>query len=59
MTQTVTQTTGASTPSVVHPGLAALLESGEFDWDDPRHREAYLRAWLNAPRKQEDERFDR
>ena len=28
--------------------LAGLIESGEFDWDDPRHREAYLRAWVNG-----------
>jgi hypothetical protein len=25
--------------------LAALLESGEFDWDNPYHREAYLKAF--------------
>ena len=31
----------------MHPKLAGLLESGEFDWDNPRHREAYLRAWVN------------
>ena len=30
----------------VNPRLLDLLESGEFDWDDPRHREAYLRAWV-------------
>ncbi len=39
----------------VNPGLAALVESGELDWDNPRHREAYLRAWVNgtapAPRE--------
>lgn len=29
----------------VNPKLAALLESGEFDWDNEKHREAYLRAF--------------
>ena len=48
MTQTATRTASGSTPSVAHPKLAALLESGEFDWDNPRHREAYLRAWVNG-----------
>jgi len=43
----------------MHPKLLELLESGEFDWDNPRHREAYLRAWVNAPRMQEEESFDR
>ena len=59
MTQTVSLTASASTPSPVHPRLTELLESGGFDWDDPRHREAYLKAWLNAPRKQEEEPRDR
>lgn len=54
MTQTASQTASGSTPSV-HPRLAALLESGEFDWDDPRHREAYLKYWLNRPLPQEEE----
>ena len=47
MTQTVSRTASGSTPSV-HPKLAGLLESGELDWDNPRHREAYLRAWVNG-----------
>lgn len=25
--------------------LAELIESGEFDWDDEKHRNAYLKAW--------------
>jgi hypothetical protein len=29
----------------VNPRLAELLESGELDFEDPRHREAYLKAW--------------
>ena len=40
------------------PGSLELLESGELDWDNPRHREAYLRAWVNGtappPPKQEE-----
>lgn len=30
----------------MNPRLAELLESGGLDWDDQRHREAYLRAWV-------------
>ena len=54
MTQTVSRTVSGSTPS---PRLLELLESGEFDWDNLRHREAWLRAWLNGalPRKAEDD----
>ena len=29
----------------MNPRLAALLESGELDWDNLKHREAYLRAF--------------
>ena len=32
----------------VNPRLLDLLERGELDWDNPRHREAYLRAWVNG-----------
>jgi hypothetical protein len=39
----------------LNPRLAALLEKDELDWDDPRHREAYLRFWLNQPFRQEEE----
>jgi hypothetical protein len=41
----------------VHPKLLGLLDSGQFDWDNLRHREAYLRAWVNdgRPRKAEDD----
>lgn len=31
----------------VNPRLLDLLDRDELDWDDPRHREAYLRAWVN------------
>jgi hypothetical protein len=41
--------------------LLDLLESGELDWDNPRHREAYLRAWVNGelPRKTEGDADER
>lgn len=32
----------------VNGRLAALVESGDLDWDDLRHREAYLRAWVTG-----------
>jgi hypothetical protein len=40
----------------VSPRLLDLLESGELDWDNPKHREAYLRAWVNGelPEKAEE-----
>ena len=55
MTQTAARTASGST-SRPNPALLDLLESGRFDWDNPRHREAYLRAWVNGalPRKAED-----
>jgi hypothetical protein len=28
--------------------LLALLERGELDWDNEKHREAYLRAWVKG-----------
>lgn len=39
----------------MNPRLQELLESGELNWDDPRHREAYLKYWLSRPFKQEEE----
>ena len=36
----------------VSPRLLGLLRSGELDWDNPRHREAYLRAWVNGDPKE-------
>lgn len=47
MTQTVSRTATGNTPFPPHPKLLGLLERGELDWDNPRHREAYLRAWVN------------
>ena len=38
---------------MLNPRLLELLESGELDWDDPRHREAYLRAWVRGDVKEE------
>jgi hypothetical protein len=37
--------------------LLELLGSGDLDWDNPKHREAYLRAWVNGdlPEKAEEE----
>ncbi len=32
----------------VNPKLAELLERDELDWDNEKHREAYLRAWVNG-----------
>ena len=43
----------------MNPRLAELLENGELDWDNPRHREAYLRHWLNRPFRQEEDPVDR
>ena len=28
--------------------LLELLERGELDWDDLRHREMYLRTWVKT-----------
>ena len=55
MTQTVSRTATGSTCQL-HPVLLGLLESGQLDWDNPGHREAYLRAWAAGalPRKAED-----
>ena len=55
MTQTVSRTDSGSTSC--NPRLLDLIESGELDWDNPRHREAYLRAWVKGEvsRKAESE----
>jgi len=58
VTQTVSQTSTGSTFSPVNPRLLELLQSGEFDWDNLRHREAYLRAWVNRPLAQKEEDLD-
>ena len=57
MTQTTSRAGSGST--TLNPRLAELLERGELDWDNPRHREAYLRYWLNRPLGQEEDPVDR
>ena len=52
MTQTVSRTSSASI--ALNPRLQALIDHGNLDMNDPRHREAFLKAWVNAPREQED-----
>jgi hypothetical protein len=32
----------------VSPRLLELLERDELDWNNEKHREAYLRAWVNG-----------
>jgi hypothetical protein len=32
----------------VSPRLLDLLERDELDWDNLKHREAYLRAWVSG-----------
>lgn len=45
---------------MANPRLLDLLERGELDWDNLKHREAYLRAWVNRelPEKAEDKEPD-
>ncbi len=38
-----------------NPKLEKLLDEDELDWDNPSHREAYLKAWLTMPREQEED----
>ena len=33
---------------MVSDRLRELIDSGEFDWDDPGHRTAYLKAWVRG-----------
>ena len=37
--------------------LRELIESGEFDWDDPDHRVAYLKAWVKGEFTRNPEAF--
>ena len=53
MTQTTSRWNTGN--AFLNPGLRKLLESGEFDWDNPRHREMYLKYWLNRPPQREEE----
>ena len=38
-----------------NPRLKRLLEDDDLDWDNPHHREMYLREWVKAPRIIEEE----
>lgn len=54
------QTENRSSASITfNPRLRELLDSGRFDWDDIRQRIAYLKAWVNMPRNQEEKSLDR
>jgi len=57
VTQTVSRTVSGNTPSPP-PRLLELLETGRLEWDNERHREAYLRAWVTGalPRRVPDGR---
>jgi len=46
VTQAMSRSGTGSTP--LNPRLARLLRDGELDWDNPRHREAYLKAWVKG-----------
>lgn len=54
MTQTTSRLSTGNTS--LNPRLRELLEQGGLDWDDPRHREAYLKFWLSQPLPQEEDR---
>ena len=47
MTQTASRT-GSGSTQPASPRLLELIETGELDWDNLRHREAYLRAWVKG-----------
>ena len=53
----MTQTTSRSSSGniTLNPRLAELLQAGRLDWDDPRHRAAYLEYWVSRPVPQEEE----
>lgn len=53
----MTQTTSRpGTGSIsLNPRLRELLGGGDLDWDNPRHREAFLKYWINRPLEQEEE----
>lgn len=52
MTQTTSRSNSGST--VLNPGLQEKLENDELDWDDPGHRAAFLKHWINRPILQEE-----
>jgi len=51
----MTQTTSRTGSAFQNPKLRELLEKNELDWDNPRHRDAYMRYWINQPLTQEEE----
>lgn len=53
MTQTTSRPSSGNTR--LNPKLKELLENGRFDWDEPRHREAFLKYWIHRPLKQQEE----
>lgn len=53
MTQTMSRLNAGNT--ILNPRLRELLEKDELDWENPRHREAYLKYWLNQPFTQQEE----
>jgi hypothetical protein len=53
VTQTTSRMNTGST--FLNPRLRKLLEESELDWDNPRHREAYLKYWLSQPLPQEED----
>jgi hypothetical protein len=38
-----------------NPRLRRLLEDDDLDWENPHHREMYLKEWVKTPRAQEEE----
>jgi hypothetical protein len=53
MTQTVSHVHSGRT--MFNPRLQELLDNGNFDWDDLRHRTAFLQAWITRPLTQYEE----
>lgn len=41
-----------------NPRLKQLLEDDDLDWDNPHHREMYLKEWVKAPRETEESPAD-
>jgi len=41
-----------------NPRLKQLLEDDDLDWDNPHHREMYLKEWVKAPRETEEKPAD-
>ena len=39
---------------MVNEKLRKLLEDDELDWDNPRHRDMYFRAWVKGELPEEE-----